>query len=81
MTAHECKMLRMRLGYTIPRIAEVKLGTYRGGASALAAIRAQVRQVENDRTLSASEKRKRLDELNAERNRIAAEVDAEARGK
>lgn len=55
------------------------LGTYRGGAKALAAIRAEIRRVEADRTLSADAMRQRLDELNAERNRIAAEVDAKAR--
>jgi hypothetical protein len=56
-----------------------KLGTYRGGAKELSRIRAEARQVENDKTLSAREKRERLDALAVERNRVAAEVDAEAR--
>jgi hypothetical protein len=56
-----------------------KLGTYRGGAKELSRIRADARQVENDKTLSAREKRQRLDALAVERNRVAADVDAEAR--
>jgi hypothetical protein len=53
--------------------------TYRGGAKELSRIRADARQVENDKTLSAREKRQRLDALAVERNRVAADVDAEAR--
>lgn len=47
-----------------------KLGTYRGGAKALARIRAEAREVENDRTLSARKKRQRLDTLATERNQV-----------
>ncbi|MFC4819202.1 LPD38 domain-containing protein [Dokdonella ginsengisoli] len=56
-----------------------KLGLYRGGAKALARNRAEQRQVEQDRALTPAERRARLDELAMERNRIAADVDREAR--
>jgi hypothetical protein len=56
-----------------------KLGMYRGGAHALTRIRAEARQIENDPTLSAREKRQRLDALAEERNRVAADVDGQAR--
>jgi len=56
-----------------------KLGTYRGGTRALASILAEIRQVENDKSLTTAERRARLDELNLQRNRVAREVDAEAR--
>jgi len=58
-----------------------KLGTYRGGAKALASIRAEIRQVENDKSLTTAERRARLDELNLQRNRVAREVDVEARAR